>query len=61
MEQEMQEGLWDVERVAAYLGLKVPRIYEIVRYRRLRAVRIGRLLRFQPSDVRRFIERHTEN
>jgi excisionase family DNA binding protein len=40
------------------LRVKLPRIYEAVKTRRLRAVRIGRLLRFRLPDVEMFLERH---
>jgi len=45
--------------VAGMLRVKLPRIYEAVKTRRLRAVRIGRLLRFRLRDVELFLERYT--
>ena len=45
--------------VAGMLRVKLPRIYEAVKTRRLRAVRIGRLLRFRRQDVDAFLERST--
>jgi excisionase family DNA binding protein len=47
------------EQVAQYLQVKLPRVYEAVRAHRLRAIRVGRLLRFRPEDVERFEERNS--
>ena len=44
--------------VAQTLNVKVARIYEAVADRRLRAVKVGRLLRFRPQDIEAFLERH---
>lgn len=64
--REVEEGA-DVGRpitlltppeVAGMLRVKLPRIYEAVKNHRLRAVRIGRLLRFRRRDVEAFLERH---
>jgi excisionase family DNA binding protein len=43
--------------VADFLQIKLPRIYELVKARRIRAVRIGRQLRFRPTDLEAFLER----
>ena len=51
--------LMTVADVARYLQVKPERVYEAVRDRRLRAVRIGRLLRFRSEDIDTFLERHT--
>ena len=48
--------LLTVSEVAGFLQVKVPRIYELVRSRRLRAVRVGRLLRVTPRELERFLE-----
>jgi excisionase family DNA binding protein len=53
-----QHQLWTPEQVAHYLQVKLPRVYEHVRAQRLRAIRVGRLLRFRPQDVERFEERY---
>jgi len=45
--------------VADLLRVKLPRVYEAVKDRRLRAIKIGRLLRFRPQDVNAFLESHT--
>jgi len=47
------------EQVCNLLQIKLPRLYEAVKDRRLRAVKVGRLLRFLPQDVEAFIERST--
>jgi len=41
------------------LQIKLDRLYELVWAKRLRAVRVGRQLRFHPHDVEAFLERST--
>lgn len=45
------EELWDIERVAAYLGVSERTVYNRVRAGELRAVKVGRLWRVKPSDL----------
>jgi excisionase family DNA binding protein len=45
--------------VSSFLQVKLPRVYELVRARRLRALRIGRQLRFRTEDLEAFLERST--
>ena len=47
------------QQVCEMLQIKPPRIYEMVKDRRLKAVKVGRLLRFRIQDVEAFIERST--
>jgi excisionase family DNA binding protein len=47
------------QEVAATLKVKIARVYEAVHDRRLRAVKVGRLLRFRPQDIEAFLDRHT--
>ncbi len=52
----LQEGLLTPQKVAEILKIKRARVYEAVRDGRLPAVRItGKLIRFRPQDVERFI------
>ena len=44
-------------QVAAFLQVKFPRVYEMVKAKRLRAVKVGRQLRFRPRDLEVFLER----
>ncbi len=46
-------------QVSNFLQVKLPRIYELVKGRRMRAVRVGRQLRFRMQDVEAFLERST--
>jgi excisionase family DNA binding protein len=46
-------------QVANLLQVKLQRIYELVKTRRMRAVRVGRQLRFRMQDVEAFVERST--
>lgn len=54
-----QRKLLTPTEVANLLQVKLPRIYELVKARRLRAVRIGRQLRFRSEDLEAFLERST--
>jgi len=52
----LQEELLTPQKVAEILKIKPARVYEAVRDGRLAAVRItGKLIRFRPQDVERFI------
>ncbi|WBB65761.1 helix-turn-helix domain-containing protein [Micromonospora sp. WMMD812] len=50
------EPLWTVEDVSAFLGVPVATLYQW-RYRRTgpRASRVGRHLRYDPTDVRAWL------
>ncbi|MEV4810272.1 helix-turn-helix transcriptional regulator [Micromonospora avicenniae] len=51
------ERLWTVQDVAAFLGVPVGTLYQW-RYRRTgpRAARVGRHLRYDPADVRAWLD-----
>ncbi len=54
--ERLQEELLTPQKVAEILKIKPARVYEAVRDGRLSAVRItGKLIRFRPRDVERFI------
>jgi excisionase family DNA binding protein len=46
-------------QVAEFLQVKLPRIYELVSDGKIRAVRVGRQLRFRRQDLEVFLTRHT--
>ena len=46
-------------QLSEFLQVKIPRVYELVAAKRLRAVRVGRQLRFRPQDIETFLERRT--
>ena len=52
------EPLWTVHDVSAFLGVPVATLYQW-RYRGIgpRASRVGRHLRYDPADVRAWLER----
>ena len=52
-----QRKLLTPTEVASFLQVKLPRVYELVRGRRLRAYRIGRQLRFRIEDLEALLER----
>ncbi len=53
-----QRKLLTPTEVASFLQVKLPRVYELVKAKRLRAVKIGRQLRFRPRDLEAFLERN---
>ena len=56
MKTPIAEPLWDVEDVAAYLRVPVETLYRWRKQRTgPRAARVGRHLRYDPSDVRAWL------
>ncbi|MDA8072802.1 MAG: helix-turn-helix domain-containing protein [Actinomycetota bacterium] len=43
--------LWDVARLAGYLGVTKHYVYRLTSEHRIRFVRVGKCLRFRPEDV----------
>ena len=48
--------LWDAERLAGYLGVTKHYVYRLTSEHRIRFVRLGKRLRFQPEDVAAWLE-----
>jgi len=53
------EELLRTDEVAQYLKVKLPRVYELVAARKLKAYRVGRQLRFRRRDIEEFLEDRT--
>jgi len=51
-------GLLTVEDVGRHLGVNVRHVRRLVQERRLPFIKWGRLLRFDPADIERFVEEH---
>lgn len=51
-------GLLTVEDVGRKLGVNVRHVRRLVQERRLPFIKWGRLLRFDPADIKRFVEAH---
>ena len=49
--------LMNVYEVARYLGVSTRTVFRLVSRGELEAVRVGKLLRFRPEDVERFVKR----
>ncbi len=49
--QTLDPTLLTPVQVAGILQVKIPRIYELVQARRIRAIRVGRQLRFRLPDL----------
>lgn len=54
---EIKEGLWDAGEVAAFLNVKKETVYRWVQQDRLPFVKVGRLTRFRPAEIREVAER----
>jgi len=50
------ERLWNIQQAATYLSVSVSTLYGWVWQRRIPFVKMGRALRFDPSDLENFIE-----
>ena len=50
------ERLWTVEEVIAHLQVSRSKLYQLVREGQLRAVKIGRAVRFRSGTIQAFIE-----
>ncbi len=49
------EGLWDISRVAEYLGVSERTVYNRVRAGEMPAIKVGRLWRVRPSDLEEWL------
>lgn len=56
--QSGRRTLLDLEEAAAYLGTSTRHIRQLWAERRLTAVKVGRLVRFDPRDLDSYIETH---
>jgi excisionase family DNA binding protein len=50
--EKLEKAQWVAER----MSVPLPSIYDFARRNIIPVVRIGRLMRFKPSDIERFIE-----
>ena len=48
--------LWNIDRLAAYLGAPKAFVYRLTRERRIRFLKVGKELRFRPEDVAAYLE-----
>jgi excisionase family DNA binding protein len=52
--------LLSINEVAQLLGISRPSVYALIRRGELMPIRVGERARFEPADVREYIERHRE-
>lgn len=57
--QQLPEELWDIDRLANYLGVGKRFVYRLTSEKRIRFVRIGGALRFRPEDVAAYLDAET--
>lgn len=50
------DNLWDKKRLAEYLNIPIRTIEDWIYKRRIPCIRVGRHVRFKPSDVERWLE-----
>ena len=55
------EKLLTLQETAEVLGIKVPTLYNWVSERKITVVKVGRLVKFDPKDVREFIEKNKKH
>jgi excisionase family DNA binding protein len=53
------EPLWTAEQVRTRLGVTLRTLYRFTKSRKLTYIKIGGILRFNPADVERFVEKRT--
>jgi len=51
--------LWGVDELAAYLGVTKHFVYRLTSEHRIRFVRVGKTVRFRPSDVEAWLDAET--
>ena len=56
MPEPLPERLYTVIEVAEFLGKSVPSIYRLIRYKRLRAAKVGGEWRISDWALREFLE-----
>jgi len=52
------EKLLSLSETAEILGIKQPTLYNWISEERITVVKVGRLVKFDPEDVRQFIEKN---
>jgi excisionase family DNA binding protein len=53
---DVPEALWDKDRLAEYLDLHPVTVLRTAREGRIPCIRIGGLVRFDPTDIREFLK-----
>ncbi len=48
--------LWNIDRLAAYLGAPKAFVFRLTREHRIRFLKVGKELRFRPEDVAAYLE-----
>ncbi len=48
--------LWNIDRLAEYLGASKSFVYRLTREHRIRFLKVGKELRFRPEDVASYLE-----
>lgn len=57
MAEIKDDGLWDAQGVADFLKVEKETVYRWVQQNRLPYVKVGRLTRFRPAEIRDVAER----
>jgi excisionase family DNA binding protein len=60
-ESDRLDNLLTIADVARLLGISRGYVYELMRDGELVAIRVGRRARFDPADIRAYLDRHRES
>lgn len=55
------EKLLSLSETSEILGVKKPTLYNWVNERRISFVKVGRLVKFDPADIKKFIEKNKKH
>jgi excisionase family DNA binding protein len=58
--EDVLAPLLSINEVAELLGISRPTVYALIRRGELIPIRVGERLRFDPADVRNYLDRHRE-
>jgi len=61
MKKFEEESLWSLSEAGRYLNIKRSTLYRWVEKRSIPFKRIGRLIRFDAGEIKRWIELHSES
>ena len=53
------QKLWSVSELAVQLGIKERQVRSLVEKKQIETIRVGRLLRFNPKSVEKWLEQNT--
>lgn len=52
------ENLWGIKETAGFLGIRVSTLRDWVFRRKIPIVKVGKLVKFEPGEIRRWVSAH---